>query len=136
MKNCLFTSGGLTGTMKTLLELEQAFFKKQYISDPEWLNATLHEDFTECGKSGILFGKKEVMESLLSCAADRDIVIYNFSCEQIDENSWMVHYITESEGEHYYRTSIWSRGEQLQLRFHQATKLNCDRECIKCESID
>lgn len=117
---------------QTLLELEKAFFKRQYISDPGWLNATLHADFTECGKSGILSGKKEVMEGLLSCTTDRNIVIYNFSCEQIVDNCWMVHYVTESEGERYYRTSIWSRGEQFQLRFHQASKINCDMECVKC----
>lgn len=113
---------------QTLLELEKAFFKKSYISDPQWLDAILHTNYIECGKSGILFDKEEVMKGLLSCTTDRDIVIHNFSCEQIDKNCWMVHYVTESEGEQYYRTSIWSREEQLQLRFHQASKLKCDKK--------
>lgn len=112
--------------VQTLFKLEKAFFKRSYFSDPEWLDAILHADFVECGKSGILYGKEKVMEGLLACTTDRDIVIYNFSCEEIVENCWIVHYITESEGERYYRTSIWSRRERLQLRFHQASKMNCD----------
>lgn len=109
---------------KILLNLEKDFFGNACISDREWLDGTLHNDFEECGKSGILFNKDEIMEGLLSCKTDRDIEIYNFSCEAIGTDCWMVHYVTESDGELYYRTSIWTQEKQLQLRFHQATKLN------------
>lgn len=109
---------------KTLLDLEQSFFKIQYISDKEWLDTTLHDDFTECGKSGILFDKYETMESLLSCAEDRDIEIFDFECRNISGTSWLVHYITKSGNKRYYRTSVWVKEKQLKLFYHQATLLN------------
>lgn len=117
---------------ETLLSLEKDFFKLSCISSREWLDAVLHDDFSEVGKSGILFDKEETMEGLLSCKSDRDIVIYNFCCEEIGENSWMVHYVTESEDGLIYRTSIWSKETRMQLRFHQATKLNCRVELRRC----
>lgn len=111
---------------EVLLNLEKSFFRISCISDRDWLDATLHNDFTECGKSGVLFNKNEVMDGLLACKEDRPIEISNFSCEMIGTGCWMVHYMTESDGELYYRTSIWIREKGLQLRFHQATKLNCN----------
>ena len=109
---------------ETLLNLEKKFFEIKYISDKNWLNDTLHNDFLECGKSGTLFSKKEVMEELLLCLKDRDIEIFNFVCELIGENCWLVHYVTETEDELFFRTSIWVYENQLQMRFHQATKLS------------
>lgn len=43
---------------KTLLDLENSFFKLKYISDRKWLDRILHNDFCECGKSGVLFNKR------------------------------------------------------------------------------
>lgn len=81
---------------ETLLNLEKKFFKIKYISDKNWLNDTLHNDFVECGKSGTLFNKREVMEEL------------------------------------FFRTSIWVYEKQLQMRFHQATKLSFNVELVRC----
>lgn len=111
-----------------LLDLEKDFFRIECISSKEWLASTLHDDFMECGKSGFLSNKEEVMEGLLACKEDRNIRINNFSCERIEENCWLVHYITESEDELFFRTSIWVGQQQLQMRFHQATKLT---SCVK-----
>lgn len=110
---------------EVLLNLEKSFFRISCISHRDWLDATLHNDFTECGKSGVLFNKDEVMDGLLACKEDRPIEISDFSCEMIGADCWMVHYVTESDDEgSYYRTSVWVREKGLQLRFHQATKLN------------
>lgn len=117
---------------KTLLLLEKDFFKTSKILDREWLTSTIHDDFLECGKSGFLFDKEKVMEGLLSCKTDRNIVIYNFSYEEIGTNCWIVHYITKSEKELFYRTSIWVKEKQLQLRFHQASKLNGPIDLVEC----
>lgn len=117
---------------ETLLALEKDFFKLTCISNREWLTAILHDDFVEVGKSGIILDKETVIDGLLSCKADRDIVIYNFCCESIGKDSWMVHYVTESEDGWIYRTSVWSKEAQMKLRFHQATKLNCCVELRRC----
>lgn len=115
----------------TLLDLEKCFFKLEYISDRVWLNTVLHNNFCECGKSGILFDKKETVESLLSCSEGRDITIYNFEYRPITDKCYLVHYITQSGSEKYYRTSVWVMEDSLKLFFHQASRLNSDVEVLK-----
>ena len=95
----------------TLLTLEKDFFNLQYISDREWLDKILHDDFRECGRSGKLFDKFDTMEELLQCDSDRDIVICGFECVEINSNSWLVHYITEIEGKQIWKR--WSDGKIL-----------------------
>lgn len=113
--------------MQKLLELEKSFFRHCCISDRDWLEQTIHNDFVECGKSGILFNKQDTIQSLLECKTDRNIDIYNFNCCKIDDKSWIVHYITIADnGRKYYRTSVWLKNKKLQLYFHQATSLNED----------
>lgn len=109
---------------KLLLELENRFFQHSYISDRDWLEQTLHENFLECGKSGRLFHKADTVNSLLQCKEDRQIQIEDFQCSKISSNTWIVHYLTgSSEGEPVFRTSIWIKKHTLQLYFHQATKI-------------
>lgn len=107
----------------TLLELENKFFKLQYISDENCLNELLHNDFTECGRSGQLFDKAETIAALLSCTEDRDIIIHDFIYQTINNSCWLVHYTTEHDGKRYYRTSVWVMDGHMQLIFHQATQL-------------
>ena len=118
--------------MPDLLELEKCFFRRSYISDRAWLDKTLHNDFTECGKSGLLSDKEDTVKSLLECKADRDIEIFNFECRTIDDKIWLVHYITKSDdGGLYYRTSVWFICDEPQLYFHQATPLNEEVDLVK-----
>ena len=77
--------------MQKLLDLEKMFFDYSYISDKVWLENTIHNDFTECGRSGMLFNKQDVIKSLLECKEDRKIEIYNFACRKIDEKAgWSI----------------------------------------------
>lgn len=105
-----------------LLESEKSFFTLNRISDRDWLETALHIDFSELGKSGKHFGRKETMDALLSCTQDRDIQIYNFSTERLCQGCYMAHYITvDEDGKCFYRTSIWIGEETPQLRYHQAS---------------
>lgn len=115
----------------TILELEKKMFKYRYMNDIEWLDKTIHNNFIECGKSGIFFNKKETMESLNGCTEDRKIEVYNYECEKIDKNTYLVHYITKSENLLIYRTSIWVMEDCLKLFFHQASKLELEIKLIK-----
>ena len=110
---------------ETLLALEKDFFRCDKMTDRAWLNATLHDDFREVGKSGLLFGKAEVIESFAAATGDRDIAIFDFEVRQLKPDCWMVHYITKDDaGNAIYRTSVWVREGNLKLIFHQASKLN------------
>ena len=101
------------------------------MSNSEWLNKIIHDNFQECGKSGYLFNKNGTVNFLLECEEDRKIDIYNFRCEKIDDNTWIVNYITTVNKDKYFRTSIWVMDNNLKLLFHQASKLNFEVELIK-----
>lgn len=117
---------------KKLLSLEKDFFKLSYMSDKKWLSDIIHDDFIECGKSGDLFDKKDVIRSLLDCKTDRNITIYNFKCQELSKNCWIVNYITKNDNILYYRTSIWIKENHIQLRFHQASKLCIGIDLTEC----
>lgn len=109
---------------KEILQLEKDLFKYEKISDINWLNNIIDDDFVECGKSGLLYNKEITIKDLSKCTKDRNITIYDFTCKKIDNNTYLVHYITESDNKYYYRTSIWKNNDGLKLLFHQATKLD------------
>ncbi len=68
--------------------------------------------------------KKMFQYSYISNRNWLEHTIYNFTCNKLDGQSWIVHYMTREEtGAIYYRTSIWIGQENLKLYFHQATKL-------------
>jgi hypothetical protein len=106
-----------------ILELEKSLFKIEYISNKKYLENIIHENFLECGKSGLLYDNEITIDSLLECKEDRNIKIYNFACEQIDNNTYLIHYITRNDNKKYFRTSIWKEEDTLRLYFHQATLL-------------
>lgn len=107
-----------------ILRLEKKFFKLQYMNDVNWLNMVLHPDFKEFGKSGSLFYKSDVIESLMKCTKDRDILIYNYEFMRIDTNTFLVHYETKESDMLLYRTSLWVKEDCLKLVFHQASKIS------------
>lgn len=105
-----------------LLDLEISFFKKENIADRRWLDKVIHDEFTEFGKSGRLYGKKETIEGLLACGQDRDIELFDFGWESLARDCWLVHYVTREIGGSVYRTSIWVENSCVfQLRHHQAS---------------
>ena len=106
-----------------ILKLEKDLFKYEKISNNKWLDNIIDDSFIECGKSGILFDKKSTIQYLSKCTKDRNITIYNYTYSQIDNNTYLVHYITKSNDNSYYRTSIWINNDGLKLLFHQASKL-------------
>ncbi len=113
---------------KTLLNLEKDFFKHDKITDREWLDAVLHDEFKEIGKSGIIFSKKDTIDDLTKLKADRNIVIYDFEFKELKEGCWLVHFITkENNDELFYRTSVWVKENDLKMIFHQASKLKAEQ---------
>lgn len=107
-----------------ILLLEKSLFNIEYMSNREWLDNIVHNNFIKCGKSGMLFDKKVTVDFLLSCDDNRNITIYNFECKNIDKNTWLAHYVTKSDDKLYYRTSIWIMDNNFKLLYHQATELN------------
>ena len=105
---------------REILELEKSLFKLRYMSDSEYMDRILRDDYLELGKSGRFFDKSKVIEDLAALTRDRPIRIFNFEARKTD-GVWLVHYITKDGDELIYRTSIWSA--EKQLFFHQASHL-------------
>ena len=114
--------------MENILELEKSLFKYDYMSNKEYLNNIIADNYKELGKSGILFNKDDVVNYLLSQQRDRDIEIYNFSGEELMPDLWMVHYITLSDNKKIYRTSIWKHNKII---FHQASEYKDDIDLMR-----
>lgn len=117
---------------ETLLALEKRFFRKEICADRERLSAALHDRFMECGKSGLLTGKAETVDSLSAAPHDRAIAVYNFTCERLGRGCWIAHYITASDGGLFFRTSIWKKDTDWQLYFHQVSPLHCETALHEC----
>lgn len=108
-----------------LLELEKNFFKYEYMSNYNYLNNTIDDSYIEVGKSGRMFNKKIVVDSLLTFKENRPLTIYNFTYEKLGETIYLVHYITKDNETKIYRTSIWKLlNNDLKIIFHQASLLN------------
>ncbi|HIU57068.1 MAG TPA: nuclear transport factor 2 family protein [Candidatus Ornithomonoglobus merdipullorum] len=105
-----------------MLSLEKDLFRAEKITDKDWLDAVLHDDFKELGKSGVIFNKKDTIDSLSAMKDGRDIKIYNFECTELKNGCCLVHYVTRETGDKlFYRTSVWIG---RRLIFHQASELN------------
>ena len=114
--------------MENILELEKSLFKYDYMSNKEYLNNIIADNYKELGKSGILFNKDDVVNYLLSQQRDRDIEMYNFSGEELMPDLWIVHYITLSDNKKIYRTSIWKHDKII---FHQASEYKDDIDLMR-----
>ena len=87
------------------------------MSNIDYLNSIIDDQYEEIGKSGLLFNKDDVIKELSNLKTDRDIKIYNYTCREISNNIYLVHYITKSNNTNIYRTSIWKNDESLKIIF-------------------
>lgn len=112
--------------MSKLYDLETSLFKARYLRDVDYLNNIFHNDYIEYGKSGMIYRKKDTIESLLG-GDDRDIKIIDFTYDKLGEDAYIVHYVSiDKRKVKVLRTSIWLRNEldDYQLYFHQGTIMN------------
>ena len=106
-----------------ILELEESLFKIKYMSDYNYLDNIISDNYLEIGKSGKKFTKEDVINELINLKEDRNIKIIDFTCDKLSDNTYMVHYITMNNNDKIFRTSIWQDNKIL---FHQASLLKED----------
>ena len=116
-----------------ILELEKSLFKYEFMSDITYLNEIIDDKYMEIGKSGNKFNKKDVINELSILKNDRIITVYNFTCDKIEENIYLIHYVTKNKnGDNIFRTSIWRKeNEKIKIIFHQASLYKEDIELIE-----
>ena len=106
-----------------ILELEESLFKIKYMSDYNYLDNIISDNYLEVGKSGKKFTKEDVINELINLKEDRNIKIIDFTCDKLSDKTYMVHYITMNNNDKIFRTSIWQDNKIL---FHQASLLKED----------
>ena len=105
-----------------ILELEKSLFKYKFMSNINYLNKIIDDNYIEIGKSGKEITKEDVIKDLINLKEDRNIVIYNFKCNKISEDIYLIHHITKKDIDNIFRTSIWKKeNDEFKILFHQAS---------------
>ncbi len=115
----------LLSQLKALeVELHQPVVRR----DAARLDALLHDDFYEFGRSGAAYAKADIVASLLAAAQHARVVADNFLVRRLAADVALLTYRSAhalSDGtlhRHTLRSSIWQRSDDgWQMSFHQGT---------------
>lgn len=89
------------------------------------LDELLATDFKEFGKSGFIYDKQEILNSLLD-EEPRNLTAKYFEVKLLENKVYLVTYTTIENGISTLRSSIWkSFDNRLQMLFHQGTEVRC-----------
>lgn len=113
-----------------LQALEMLLHQGGLVSPPQRIEALLHPEFHEVGRSGRRYDRATVVRHLTWQHPTPSIVAWEFSLSSLGEHVALLHYRSAqqrpdgSRGVPCHRLSVWERGaESWQLRFHQGTPL-------------
>ena len=112
----------------TLRTLEVELHQPAARSDAGRLDALLHPDFLEFGRSGRSYTKADILDHLLAAPTHATVVSNNFALRQLGPDVALLTYRAAHRGadgvleRHTLRSSIWQRGSAgWQMSFHQGT---------------
>ncbi len=112
-----------------LQSLETELHRPETRSDAARLDALLHEDFREIGRSGVVYTNADVLAQLpMEAASPADIVAEGFELRRLGDAVALLTYRSAHRMEGgaldrlTLRASIWERsGREWRMRFHQGT---------------
>jgi ribonuclease HI len=111
-------------TVLTLQALEESMWRSETRFDGTYMNAVLHPDFTEVGRSGRVFTRDEVL-GMPPVDIAVEIPRATFSATEVSPGVALVSYETvprESLHGAAHRGSVWVLdGSRWLLRYHQGT---------------
>jgi hypothetical protein len=114
--------------LNTLRRLEEQMHGKPTRQDPNRLDALLHPDFEEFGRSGAHYDRAEILEELGSEALVPRVRAGDYSLSLLGEDVALLTYESahlDEGGRPFRRTlrsSLWVRtADGWQIRFHQGT---------------
>lgn len=114
--------------VNTLSELESELHLPAVRANPERINALLHADFEEVGRSGRYWSRAAIIEMLLSESSPVEVVANNYAATELPAGAALLTYRAahrQADGSltrHTLRCSLWIKGEGgWQLRYHQGT---------------
>ena len=101
--------------------------EKELLTSPTRANAArlellFHPEFTEVGRSGRLWSRKQIIAGLLSEDEWPKVATEDWNVQEVSHQVVMVTYQARQGLRVSRHVSIWIRGKAgLQLRYHQAT---------------
>jgi hypothetical protein len=113
--------------LRTLRDLEISLHQHAVRANRERLEALLHEDFLEFGRSGRSYDKAQIVALLLGEPSAGKVWSQDFALTALGEDTALLTYrsaVNEAGrlSRHALRSSVWVRTSRgWQLRFHQGT---------------
>lgn len=111
-------------------KLERELHDPDIRSDVEKVGALLHPLFVECGRSGRIYSRTEMLEELSGEESELTIWSQDFDAREIMEGLVLLTYLSahiNTAGvlsRHSFRSSLWQQTpEGWQLHFHQGTPI-------------
>ncbi len=99
--------------------------------DAERVSALLHKSFVECGRSGRVCRRTEILEALTKEKPGNTVWSQDFAGEEVSDGVILLTYLSahiDSDGalfRHTFRSSLWQRTPHgWQMRFHQGTPIS------------
>lgn len=115
-------------SFEAVKQLEVELHQPMVRSDAERARTLLHKSFVECGRSGRIFNRNEILEELSEEKSGVSIWSQDFVGEEISDGVILLTYLSthiNSNGElsrHTFRSSLWQQTPHgWQVRFHQGT---------------
>ncbi len=119
------------GSFDTVKHLEVELHRPEIRSDAERVNTLLHKSFVECGRSGRIYKRNDILEELSGEDAGNSIWSQDFAAEEISDGVILLTYLSahinsDQELSRYtFRSSLWQRTPHgWQMRFHQGTPID------------
>jgi hypothetical protein len=112
-----------------IYELEISLLKPEVRCSFEQLNNLITDDFKEFGSSGLVYAKKDILESLPSSTDKIVCVVSDFEIRSLSEDIVMANFKTDrvinnTEMVSSLRTSLWRREDsKWRIFFHQGTPI-------------
>ena len=113
---------------KILKQLEVELHQPAVRADRGKLEALLHDSFTECGRSGRLYTREEILEEVCGESSPPPVWSQDFSTTKLSDELVLLTYKSAHIGadgtltSHAFRSSLWQLTSQgWKMRFHQGT---------------
>ena len=72
-------------SFETVIALEVELHQSEVRSDAERINMLLHESFVECGRSGRIFKRQDIVDMLSGEGDGNSVWSQDFSAEEVSE---------------------------------------------------
>jgi len=115
-------------TLETLKALEIELHQAEVRSNRARLEHLLHDSFVECGRSGRVYTRHEILQELSREVLNYSVCSQDFIASQLSDKMVLLTYKSAHLGpegilsHHSFRSSLWQlTSDGWKLRFHQGT---------------